>query len=88
MSSQFDPRKNAANIAKHGVSLSEGDGVRLDPLAIVIEDIDSQGEQRWVTIGTNVFGEVLVVVSTDRDDADRMISVRKPTSKERRDYET
>jgi uncharacterized DUF497 family protein len=32
MSPEFDPKKNEANIAKHGVSLSEADGVLLDPL--------------------------------------------------------
>jgi len=34
MSPEFDPKKNAANIAKHGVSLVTGDGVLHDPLAI------------------------------------------------------
>jgi uncharacterized DUF497 family protein len=37
MSPEFDPKKNAANIAKHGVSLATGDGVLHDPLAITIE---------------------------------------------------
>jgi len=31
--SSFDPKKNAANLRKHGVPLSEGDGVLNDPLA-------------------------------------------------------
>ncbi|HEX8896354.1 MAG TPA: BrnT family toxin, partial [Terriglobales bacterium] len=31
VSPTFDPEKNAANIAKHGVSLAEGDGVLHDP---------------------------------------------------------
>lgn len=39
MSPEFDPKKNAANIAKHGVSLATGDGVLRDPLAITIEEI-------------------------------------------------
>jgi uncharacterized protein len=64
----FDPDKNAANLAKHGVSLSEGDGVLLDPLAITIEDDSSAGEARYVTIGTNALGTVMVVVWTHRDD--------------------
>ena len=38
MSPEFDPEKNAANIAKHGVSLAAGDGVLLDPLAVTVED--------------------------------------------------
>jgi uncharacterized DUF497 family protein len=34
VSADFDPKKDAANIKKHGVSLSEGDGVLSDPLAL------------------------------------------------------
>ena len=88
MSPQFDPAKNAANIAKHGVSLADGDGVLLDPLALTIEDSTSRGEQRWQTIGVNSFGELMIVVWTNRGSDVRLISVRKPEPKERRDYET
>lgn len=88
MSPQFDPAKNAANIAKHGVSLADGDGVLLDPLALTVEDSTSRGEQRWQTIGVNSFGELMIVVWTNRGGDVRLISVRKPEPKERRDYET
>ena len=87
MSADFDPKKDAANIKKHGVSLSEGDGVLSDPLALTVEDHSAEGEQRFVTIGTNVFGTVMVVVHTPRGDGPRIISVRKPDPKERRNYE-
>jgi uncharacterized protein len=87
VSASFDPKRNAANIKKHGVSLSEGDGVLGDPLALAIEDEGAQGEQRFVTIGMNVFGAVMVVVHTPRRDGPRIISVRKPDPRERRDYE-
>jgi len=42
----FDPKKDAANLKKHGVSLAEGDGVLSDPLAFTIEDDSAEGEQR------------------------------------------
>jgi uncharacterized DUF497 family protein len=48
---RFDPKKNAINLRKHGVSLVEGDGVLNDPLALTIEDDSAQGEQRFVSIG-------------------------------------
>ena len=86
MSPEYDPRKDSANIAKHGVPLAEGDGVLRDPLAITIEDDSAEGELRWVTIGMNTFGSVMVVVWTQRDDI-RLISVRKAEPKERRAYE-
>jgi uncharacterized protein len=56
VSASFDPRKDAANAKKHGVSLSEGDGVLSDPLALTVEDDAAEGERRFVTIGMNVFG--------------------------------
>lgn len=87
MSANFDPKKNAANIRKHGVSLSEGDGVLSDPLALTVEDESAEGEQRFVTIGMNVFGSLMVVVHSPRRDGPRIISVRKPDPKERRIYE-
>jgi uncharacterized DUF497 family protein len=61
-------------------SLTEGDGVLSDPLALTIEDESAEGEQRFVTVGANTFGSLMVVVWTARDDDVRIISVRKPTS--------
>ena len=87
MGADFDPKKDAANIKKHGVTLSEGDGVLNDPLALTVEDESAEGERRFVTIGMNVFGSLMVVVHTPRGDGTRIISVRKPDSKERRHYE-
>jgi len=46
VSADFDPKKDAANVKKHGVSLSEGDGVLSDPLALTVEDDSAEGEQR------------------------------------------
>ncbi len=87
MSPEFDPKKNAANLAKHGVSLADGDGVLLDPLGITVEDDTAVGESRSVTVGMNSFGTLMVVVWTDRPGDVRLISVRKATPKERRNYE-
>ena len=87
MASKFDPDKDAANIAKHGLSLVEGEGVLNDPLGLTIEDDSSEGEPRWITIGANASGELLVAVWTERDDCERLISVRRATAKERKEYE-
>lgn len=75
------------NVNKHGVPLSEGDGVLNDPLALTIEDRLSVGEQRLASIGMNLFGELRVVVYTYRGEGVRIISVRKPESNEVRAYE-
>ena len=83
----FDPAKDAENRRKHGVSFAEGDGVLSDPLALTIEDDSAEGELRFVALGINSFGTLMVVVFTDRDGEPRLISVRKATPRERRIYE-
>lgn len=87
MGTSFDRGKDATNRKKHGVSLAEGDGVLNDALALTIEDSSSQGEQRFISIGMNVFGELRVVVYALRGDDVRVISVRKAEPKEIRAYE-
>jgi uncharacterized protein len=87
VSAEFDPRKNEANIAKHGVSLSEADGVLLDPVALTIEDDSAEGEVRYVTIGMNSLNSLMVVVWVQRDNDVRLISARRAEPKERRPYE-
>lgn len=84
---EFDPKKSATNLSKHGLSLSDDDGVLNDPLAVTLEDMSSRGERRWATIGVNLLGQLCVVIHTQRLDSIRIISVRKATTKERRDYE-
>jgi uncharacterized DUF497 family protein len=62
-------------------------GVLRDTLALTMEDERADGEQRFVTVGANVFGELRVVVWTGRGDDVRIISVRRPTPAERKAYE-
>ena len=84
----FDPAKAAANLKKHGVSFADAEGVLADPLAIVIEDPDAEGEQRFISVGLGSAGVLLVVVYTERGDACRLISARRATRKERIQYES
>jgi len=58
-----------------------------DPLGLTIDDDSSEGEARWITIGANADSELLVAVWTERDDGERLISVRRATAKERKEYE-
>lgn len=84
---EFDPKKNEINLRKHGVSLAEGDGVLNDPFALTMENGLSRSEQRFVTVGMNTFGSLMVVVWAPRHDNIRLISVRRAEPKERRIYE-
>jgi len=83
---QFDPEKARANLSKHGVRLAEGESVLNDSRALTIEDGDYD-EQRWVTIGDDGTGRILVVVYTYRDpNFVRLISVRKAERHEIDEY--
>jgi uncharacterized protein len=53
-----------------------------DPRRITIGDPDACGEQRFLTIGTDALGRVLVVVHTPRDERMPIVSARKATRTE------
>ena len=57
-----------------------------DELAITISE-DRFEEERYITIEIDIFNRILVVVYTLRDDEIRLISARKATRRERRQYE-
>lgn len=89
----WDPEKAIANIAKHDVSFEDAMRVFSDPLALTIPDPQPVGpEERWITIGMSRPPLLLLVVHTHIEiDAEtvyiRIISARKPTRNERRQYE-
>ncbi|MEO0825719.1 MAG: BrnT family toxin [Cyanobacteria bacterium J06635_15] len=83
---QWNSDKAVANLRKHGVDFADAVSVFSDDLAITIPD-ERFDEERFVTIGLDVFGRVLVVVYTLRGDEIRVISARKATRQERRQYE-
>jgi len=87
MNYQWDPAKAAANLKKHGVEFADAVGVFDDPGAITIEDPDAEGEQRFLSIGLDVLGRLIVVAFTYRGDDLRLISARKATRKEMSIYE-
>ncbi len=83
----WDPDKAADNRVKHGVSFPDVEAVFYDPYAITREDDSSEGEPRWVSLGLDNLGRVVVVVYTYRGDTIRLISARKATRNEVRAYE-
>ena len=85
---QYDPFKAAENLRKHKVSFADAEGVLEDPLAITVADPDAEAESRFVTIGLGGAGELLVVIWTERNEECRLISARRATRKERRQYES
>jgi uncharacterized DUF497 family protein len=89
----WDPAKAESNRRKHGVIFEAAMGVFSDPLALSLLDNESgQGEERWVTIGRNPASNLLLVVHTYIElsaerAAIRIISARRPTRRETRQYE-
>jgi uncharacterized protein len=77
MSFEFDPAKARTNLRKHGVSFSHAEQALRDPMAYTIDDPDSASERRFVTLGMDALGRVLVVVHTQRGERTRLISARK-----------
>ena len=83
----WDPDKALSNYNKHGVRFSDAESVLYDPLALTIEDEDAEGEQRFVSLGTDSFSRILVVIYSYRTDQIRLISARKAEKNEKRSYE-
>lgn len=83
----WDPRKAKANFAKHGVRFSDAEGVLFDPLALTREDTGAEGEARFVSIGVDFVGNVVVVVYAHEGEDLRLISARRASRGERRLYE-
>ena len=83
---QWDPKKALANLAKHAVDFSDASEVLFYSMAITVSDLE-QDEERFVTIGTDALSRILVVVYTWRGDRIRIISARRATRLERKQYE-
>lgn len=88
MEFEWDPRKGAANLRKHGVSFEEAATVFGDRLAATIADPDhSESEDRFISVGETRSGRLVVVVHLDRGARVRLISARPATTRERKQYE-
>jgi uncharacterized DUF497 family protein len=83
----WDPDKARENLKKHGVRFSDAEMVLFDPSALTREDVASEGEQRFVTVGMDALGRILIVFYTYRGEDIRLISARSATKRERIQYE-
>lgn len=85
---QFDPSKAKSNKRKHGVSFADAEGIFYDPLALHQPDTAWKDEVRYVTVGMGSAGLVVVVVYTLRGEEIRLISARRATRREVKQYES
>jgi uncharacterized protein len=88
MEFEWDEKKAAANLSKHGVSFEEAKTIFDDPLYVDFYDPDhSINEHRYIIIGESRHGRLLIVSYTERGDVIRLISSREVTPTEHKIYE-
>ena len=86
MAFEFDPRKSAANLEKHGIDFVEAQRLWEDPDLLEIP-ARTEDEPRWLIIG-RIDARLWSAVVTSRSDAIRIISVRRSRDDEVALYES
>jgi uncharacterized protein len=87
---EWDARKAAANVRRHGISFTEAETAFYDDYATLLPDPDhSIVEERFLLLGMSAALRVLVVVHCVREAGSvvRLISARKATRSERAQYD-
>lgn len=88
----WDIRKARANLRKHRIGFDEAKTVFNDPLLLTYPDeIHSEFEERFISIGYSIQRRLLLVVHTEQVSGDeiliRIISSRRATAAERKTYD-
>lgn len=86
MEYEWDPVKAKINVEKHAIDFADAVKIFSDEYALTMPD-DYSEEDRFVTMGMDAHGRILVVVYTWRGANIRIISARKAEKFERRQYE-
>ena len=85
---EWDCRKAASKLAKHGVSFAEAVTAFRDPYGRIVQDPrHSHSEERLALVGRSERRRLVAIMFTEREDRVRLISARKATRSERNDYE-
>jgi uncharacterized DUF497 family protein len=84
---EWDPHKGRVNVRRHGMDFADAVAVFEDERAITVrDDLTAVDEQRWLTVGRDFRGRILVVAYTWRGQRIRVFSARRATAGERRQY--
>ena len=78
--------KAAANVDKRGVDFADAVAVLEDEMALTMEDSEHEG--RWLTLGMDALGRILVVSYTWQEEEPRLISARPASRHQRKQYES
>ncbi len=82
---EFDPGKDATNQDKHGLSLAVASGLDWEEALVWVDDRHEYGEMRMIALAPAT-GILYYVAFVDRDDARRIISLRKANRREVKHY--
>lgn len=87
---EWDPEKARSNLVKHGIAFDEAKRIWDDPRLVVYVDRVIDHEQRWRALGAVGLATILFVIFVYRGPLDeervRIISARRATPRERKDY--
>jgi uncharacterized protein len=83
----WDPKKAEINFNKHKIHFSDAEVALYDPFAMTMEEQVVENELRFVTVGSDAVGRIIALVYSYRTDTIRLISARKATPSERKQYE-
>jgi uncharacterized DUF497 family protein len=84
---EWDLAKAAANLRKHRVDFADAVLSLEDPYALTTADPDAGGEERFICLGADPEGRVLVTIFALVGQTTRIISSRRASPGERRSYE-
>ena len=85
---EWDEEKAEKNLKKHRVSFEEAATIFNDPrIATILDPDHSADEECFVSLGRSFIQRILSVVHTERNKRTRLISARKATKTERKNYE-
>jgi uncharacterized protein len=90
---EWDPAKARQNARRHRVTFEQGATVFLDPNALsLFDEQHSDEEERWLILGLDQTGVLLVISHTYHEEAEnsarvRLISARKATKSETKQYQ-
>ncbi len=87
MEYEWNPAKNEANKAKHGVAFEDAGRFDWQSAISIRDDRRDYGETRWITFGM-IDNRLHVMVYVLRAATIRLITLRKANARERRDYDT
>ena len=76
VSFEWNATKSKANLRKHGIDFADAVMALEDESALTIRDVFMDDEERWITMGMDSLGRILVVVYTWRSNSIRLISAR------------